>query len=50
MSSTIYKAQSEHDLVKIIEAKGIDNIAGKPNCHTLLKLVNQLAAGCPTIK
>jgi hypothetical protein len=43
MSSTIYKAQSEHELIEIIEAKGIEHISGKPNCHTLLNLVNQLS-------
>jgi hypothetical protein len=50
MSSTIYKAQAERELIEIIEAEGIEHISGKPNCHTLLKLVNQLAAGCRAIE
>jgi hypothetical protein len=50
MSSSIYKAPTERDLVEIIEAEGIEHISGKPTCHTLLKLVNQLAAGCRAIE
>jgi hypothetical protein len=50
MSSTIYKAPSERELIEIIEAEGIENISGKPTCHTLLKLVNQLAVGCRAIE
>ena len=50
MSSTSYKAQSERKLVEIIEAEGIEHISRTPNCHTLLKLVNQLTAGCCAIE
>ena len=50
MSSTVYRAQTVSELTEIIESENIKNIQGRPNCHTLLKLVNQLAAGCRQIQ
>ena len=50
MSSTIYKAPTERELVEIIEAESIENVSGHPNCHMFLKLINQCAAGCRAVE
>eukprot|EP00804_Cyclotella_cryptica_P012637 CCRYP_016910-RA/>CCRYP_016910-RA protein AED:1.00 eAED:1.00 QI:0/-1/0/1/-1/1/1/0/517 len=49
MASSIYKAPDVASLVDIIETEGIDNLEGRPDCHKLVKLVNQLANGCRNI-
>jgi hypothetical protein len=49
MASSIYKAPDVAALVDIIETEGIESLAGRPDCHKLIKLVNQLANGCRNI-
>ena len=49
MASSIYKAPDVAALVDIIETEGIESLAGRPDCHKLVKLVNQLANGCRNI-
>ena len=49
MASSIYKAPDEASLVDIIETAGIESLDGRPDCHKLIKLVNQLATGCCNI-
>ena len=50
MSSSVYKALDVSSIVEIIEAEGIENIIGRPDCHTLTKLLNQLANGARNIE
>eukprot|EP00804_Cyclotella_cryptica_P014198 CCRYP_005618-RA/>CCRYP_005618-RA protein AED:0.40 eAED:0.40 QI:0/0/0/0.5/1/1/4/0/613 len=49
MTSSIYKASDVASLVDVIETEGIDSLDSRPNCHKLVKLVNQLANGCRNI-
>ena len=49
MASSIYKAPDVAALVDIIKTEGIESLAGRPDCHKLVKLVNQLANGCRNI-
>jgi hypothetical protein len=49
MASSVYKAPDVKTLQEIIEGEGIDAIHGRPNCHTLISLVNQLCAGARQI-
>ena len=49
MASSIYKAPDVASIVDIIETEGIDTLDGRPDCHKLVKLVNQLANGCRNI-
>ena len=49
MSSNVYRAQTVSEITEIIEMGTIESIQGQPTCHSLLKLVNQLAAGCRAI-
>ena len=50
MSSNVYKAQDVSSIVEIIEAEGIEPIPGRPDCHSLTKLLNQLANGSRNIE
>jgi hypothetical protein len=43
MASLIYKAPDVAALVDIIETEGIESLDDRPDCHKLVKLVNQLA-------
>ena len=45
MASSIYKAPDVKTIQDITKSEGIDAIHGRPNCHTLINLVNQLCAG-----
>ena len=49
MSATVYKALEVEAIIKIIEAEGIEAIPGRPTCHTLIKLLNQLGNGARNI-
>jgi len=50
MASSIYKAPDIASLIEIIKTEGIDTIDGRPDCHILVQLVNQLANGCRNIE
>ena len=50
MASSIYKAPDIASLIEIIKTEGIDTIDGRPDCHKLVQLVNQLANGCRNIE
>ena len=43
--TTVYKAEGVKALQEIIESQPIDRIQGRPDCHTLINLLNQLCAG-----
>ena len=38
--TTVYKAEGVKALQEIIESQPIDRIQGRPDCHTLINLLN----------
>ena len=50
MASSVYKAPDVKTIQEIIEQDGIDAIHGRPNCHTLISLLNQLCAGARQVE
>ena len=50
MASSVYKAPDVKTIQELIEQDGIDSIHGRPNCHSLIVLVNQLCAGARQVE
>jgi hypothetical protein len=50
MSAVIYQALDVESIVKIIETEGIQAIKGRPTCHSLIVLLNELGNGARNIK
>jgi hypothetical protein len=50
MSAVIYRALDVESIVKIIETEGIQAIKGRPTCHSLIVLLNELGNGARNIK
>ena len=50
MSAVIYRALDVEAIVKIIETEGIQTIKGRPTCHSLIVLLNELGNGARNIK
>jgi hypothetical protein len=50
MSAVIYRALDVESIVKIIETGGIQAIKGRPTCHSLIVLLNELGNGARNVK
>ena len=50
MSAVIYQALGVESIVKIIETEGIQAIKGRPTCHSLIVLLNELGNGARNVK
>jgi hypothetical protein len=50
MSAVIYRALDVESIVKIIETEGIQAIKGRPTCHSLIVLLNELGNGARNVK